>query len=434
MTMATIDLDRSARGASAGLSRGNFAAVLVGNALEFYDFLTFSFFAAQISRCFFPGGSDQDKLLLTLATFGAGFLTRPIGGVILGRLADRRGRKPALQLSFAIMGIGIVGLALTPSYAAIGGAAPLLVLAFRLLQGFALGGDVGATTAYMIEAAPAHRRGLYVSLQYSTQGLAVLAAGLVGSALAAALTPDQLAAWGWRVAFLIGASVVPLGLVLRRGLSETLRDAPPGAAPASLRPHLRIALLGFLLLAFGTIGNYTVDYMATYAQTTLRMSSSAAFGATTVIGIVSIVTCPLAGMLSDRFRRRPVILAGSLGLFLLTLPCYALLTRLPLAPPLFAVTALLSMAQSMSATPALAAVTEALPPRIRASGVAIIYALSITMFGGTTQFVIAWLIKTTGNPLAPAWYLTGAALIGLGALAFLPETAPRTSADPTPVT
>jgi MFS family permease len=322
-----------------------------------------------------------------------------------------------------MMGAGVVGLALTPSYAAVGVAAPLLVLAFRLLQGFALGGDVGAATAYMVECAPPGRRGMYVSLQYSTQGIAVLGAGLVGSALAAALTPAQLDAWGWRVAFLIGASVVPLGLALRSGLAETLPEAAPEAAPLRIGAYRRVALLGLLLLAFGTIGNYTIDYMATYAQVTLKMSSAAAFGATTVIGLVSIAMCPIAGRLSDQFGRKPIILIGALMLMLLTVPAYMLIGRFPLAAPLFAVTALLSVGQAFGASPALAAVTESLPPRIRASGVALLYALAITMFGGTTQFVIAWLTKISGSPLAPAWYLAGAGAVGLIAVLLLPETA-----------
>src|SRR5580765_2979053 len=175
-------------------------AVFVGNGLEFYDFLTFSYFAVYISRTFYPSGSPSTALLATLATFGAGFLTRPVGAIVIGRMGDRRGRKPAMIFSFTLMGIAIVGLALTPSYARIGPIAPALVLMFRLVQGFALGGEVGPTTAFMAEAAPPNRRGLYLSMQYATQDLAVLMAGLVGTTLAAHLTELQLQHWGWRLA------------------------------------------------------------------------------------------------------------------------------------------------------------------------------------------------------------------------------------------
>src|SRR5262245_29174434 len=192
-------------------------AVFVGNGLEFYDFLTFSFFAVYIAPNFFPGGNS---LLKTLATFGVGFLTRPVGAIVIGGLGDRVGRKPAMVLSFTLMGVAIVGLALTPPYAKIGVLAPALVLFFRLLQGFALGGEVGPTTAYMAEAAPTHRRGFYLSMQYATQDVAVLIAGIIATYLAAKLTTEQLSAWGWRVAMLIGATAVPFGLWVRQTLPE----------------------------------------------------------------------------------------------------------------------------------------------------------------------------------------------------------------------
>jgi MFS family permease len=197
------------------------AAVVIGNALEFYDFLTYAFFAVQIGHAFFPSRNPSSSLLLSLATFGAGFLMRPVGGVVIGRMGDRVGRKPAMLLSFSCMGIAMTGLALTPTYASIGIAAPLLVITFRLLQGFALGGEVGPTTAYLMEAAPLEKRGLYASLQYSTQGLAVMTAGLIGVLLARLLEPEALDAWGWRVALQVGTLKVPFGLFIRRSHPET---------------------------------------------------------------------------------------------------------------------------------------------------------------------------------------------------------------------
>ncbi|TMQ47416.1 MAG: MFS transporter, partial [Candidatus Eisenbacteria bacterium] len=206
-------------------------AVFVGNGLEFYDFLTFSYFAVYISRTFYPSGNPSAALLATLATFGAGFLTRPVGAIIIGGMGDRVGRKPAMVFSFTLMGAAIVGLALTPSYSKIGAAAPVIVLMFRLLQGFALGGEVGPTTAFMAEAAPPHRRGLYLSMQYATQDFAVLTAGVIGTSLAALLSERQLQVWGWRAAMLVGASIVPFGIFLRRTLPETLERADHAAAP-----------------------------------------------------------------------------------------------------------------------------------------------------------------------------------------------------------
>ena len=248
-------------------------AVFVGNGLEFYDFLTFSYFAVYISRTFFPSGNPSTALLATLATFGAGFLTRPIGAMVIGRMGDRVGRKPAMLLSFVLMGIAIVGLALTPSYASIGPFAPALVLFFRLVQGFALGGEVGPTTAYMAEAAPPHRRGLYLSMQYATQDAAVLLAGLVGTTLAARLSSDQLTQWGWRAAMLLGATIVPFGIWVRRTLPETLHTAARVGATAAaavreptlvrVRPYLPIIVFGLMMLTAVTIGSYTLSYMTT---------------------------------------------------------------------------------------------------------------------------------------------------------------------------
>jgi MFS family permease len=203
------------------LSLPQLGAVVAGNALEFYDFLIFGFFAVQIGATFFPGKDATGSLLLTLATFGVGFLTRPLGGALIGPLGDRIGRKPAMLFSFGLMGFCIAGLALTPSYASIGVVAPMLVVFFRLLQGFALGGEVGPSTAFLLEAAPLPKRGLYVSFQLATQQVAILVSGLVGFALSSVLTPAHLTAWGWRVAMLLGVSVVPFALIIRRRLPET---------------------------------------------------------------------------------------------------------------------------------------------------------------------------------------------------------------------
>src|SRR5271156_3925665 len=255
-------------------------AVGIGNALEFYDFLTFSFFAIQIGHCFFPESQTTHGLLYSLATFGVGFLTRPLGGVVIGMYGDRVGRKPAMLLSFALMGASILGLALTPSYAQIGIGAPILLVIFRLVQGFALGGEVGPSTAFLAEAAPPNRRGFYVSLQYMTQDLAVLGAGVAGFVLTTWLTPAALDAWGWRVAFLIGAAVVPIGLYMRRHLPETLHDADRRlTSTEQRRVPVKVIVLALLLIGAATIYLYGLDYITTYAQDSLHMTSPVAFGA-----------------------------------------------------------------------------------------------------------------------------------------------------------
>jgi MFS family permease len=406
-----------------GLPAHQIAAVAIGNALSFYDFVCYAFFATQIGRTFFPSADPTISLLASLATFGVGFFTRPLGGLIIGRMADRIGRKPAMMLSFGLMGIGIVGLALTPSYHSIGIAAPALFILFRLIQGFALGGEVGPTTAYLIEAAPPMKRGFYAAITYATQDGGVLVAGLIGTALAASLSDAALTSWGWRIAFLVGASIIPFGLYVRRNLPETL-DESVEDVPARLGPYLRIAILGLMMLLTGTVCNYAIEYMTTYAINTLHMDTTIAFGATVVIGIFNVTFDLVSGWTTDRFGRKPVMILPYVALFLLTLPAFYFISHYRTVFALYAASALLASLQCWGGGPTLTTVTESLPRRIRAGAVAVIYAISIAAFGGTTQFIITWIIAATGNSLAPAFYMMGGIAIGLIAMATITETAP----------
>jgi MHS family citrate/tricarballylate:H+ symporter-like MFS transporter len=400
-------------------------AVGVGNALEFYDFLTFSFFAIQIGHCFFPQSQTSHGLLYSLATFGVGFLMRPLGGVLIGMYGDRVGRKPAMVLSFALMGASILGLALTPSYAQIGIAAPILLVIFRIVQGFALGGEVGPSTAFLVEAAPPNRRGFYVSLQYMTQDLAVLGAGVAGFLLTTCLTPAALDAWGWRIAFLIGTAVVPIGLHLRRNLPETLHDADRRVTRAEQRRvPVRLIVLALMLIAAVTIYIYGLDYITTYAQDSLHMTPALAFGATMVIGICAVAADPLSGLLSDRIGRRPVMLGAVVILMLLLVPAYMAMTELRSVLVVYGASAILAVLQALLTAPALVTVTESLPKTVRSGALSMIYAVAASVFGGSTQFAIKGLIDLTGNALAPAWYMTGAVLIGGIAMTLMRETAP----------
>jgi MHS family citrate/tricarballylate:H+ symporter-like MFS transporter len=399
-------------------------AVALGNAVEFYDFVTYAFFAAQIGRAFFPSDTPGSSLLASLATFGAGFLTRPLGAFVLGRLGDRVGRKPAMLVSFALIGVGVIGLPLIPPYASIGVLAPTLAIGFRLVQGFALGGEVGPSTAFMMEAAPPLRRGLYISLQATSADVAVMVAGLVGVGLASALSPAALDSWGWRVALLAGGVIIPIGFMLRRTLGETLRPAPhPGDLP-TLRSYGRIAAAGLAVLASATTTNYLLNYMTTYASSTLGMSSKIAFGATAVVGLSGVICDTLGGWLSDKFGRKPVMIVPWLCLAIAVFPCFTLLERERSAFALYAACGILACASTLSASASLISVTESLPHRVRSGALAIIYALSISIFGGSTQFIVAWLTRLTGNPLTPAWYMIGGVIVGFMALRFMPETAP----------
>lgn len=416
---------------AAPLRRRQILAVAAGNALEFYDFLTYAFFAAQIGRTFFPFSSAHGSLLAALATFGAGFLTRPLGAWVIGRMGDRRGRKPAMMLSFSLIGVAVAGLALTPSYASIGIAAPILAIVFRMLQGFAVGGEVGPSSAFLIEAAPRLRRGLYTAIQPMTADLSVLVAGLVGMLLANLLSDAALTAWGWRLALLLGVAIVPFGLVLRASLEETLQREDDIASQAGA-PHAGgraaapapIALLGVALLASATISNYTLTYLTTYAVTTLAMPTRLAFGATILVGLAGVICDPLGGWLSDRFGRKPLLIAPACVLLVLVVPCFHLLAALRSPAALYATALVLGCCSTLSTVSTLVVIVEALPRSARSGGLSLIYAVSIALFGGSAQFVIAWLIDATGNPVAPAYYMAASLLVGLVAMACLRETAP----------
>ena len=400
------------------------SAAIIGNALEFYDFLSFAFFAVQIGRAFFPSTSPQASLLSSLAVFGVGFFTRPLGGFVLGMLGDRKGRKPAMLLSFSMMGFAILGVALTPSYRTIGLAAPVLVVLFRLIQGFALGGEFGPTTAYLIEIAPPERRGLYTSLQYASQDFAVLCAGLIGVVTSSLLDSASLESWGWRIPFLIGAAILPIGLLLRARLPETLEHhAAKDDQPTPPMP-LRLALIGIVLLSCGTVCGYVLFYMATYATATLHMPTNVAFGSLVVGTLCGVILEPVSGWLSDRFGRRPIAFLSWTLLLVAVFPIFILVTHFRTPATLFLCTAMLGSFLVLGNAPILTSLGESFPKHLRSGLLAIIYAGAVSVFGGTTQFVVAWLISVTGNPLVPAWYMAVAVLIGLACMALLSETAP----------
>ena len=425
---------RTVAGEPARIPAAHVAAVSIGNALEFYDFLTFSLFAVYIAGAFFPGANPTDKLFASLATFWAGFLTRPLGAMVLGPLSDRIGRKPAMLISFVLIGVGMLGLALTPTYARIGLWAPALAVFFRLVQGFALGGNVGPTTAYMLEAAPAGRRGFYAAFQYTSQGVAVLGSALMGWGLARLLSPHDLAAWGWRVAFLAGVLIVPFGLFLRNRLPETLHatagtvqapDAPSALVVRTpIRPHARLIACGFVLLVSGTIATYVTIYITTYALDTLHMAADVAFGASIVSASCVVVFSSLGGWLSDRLGRRPMMLWPALVAILVSWPVFWTIVHYPGWVTLFGGIALVQALASLASAPVIVSLTEGLPAPIRSGGVAIVYAFAISIFGGATQFVLAKAIHATGDSMAPGWFLTAAFALGLPAILAIRESAP----------
>lgn len=417
------------RAQSTAIPRKVVAATVIGNALEFYDFVTYAFFAVYIGKAFFPASTPLGSLLLSVAVFGVGFISRPLGGILIGAYADRAGRKPAMLLTIGLITVGTLGLAATPSYESIGVAAPVIVVLCRLIQGLALGGEVGPSSAFLIESAPAHQRGLYGSWQLASQGAAGFVAGLFGMVLTSNLSPAELQAWGWRMPFAVGMLLIPLAIYLRREMPETLEQghaASSGGVPPTLRSHRRLIVLSILAVLGGTVSTYVGNYMTTYAITTLKFAPTLAMAATVVGGLSTVVFSLLGGWLSDRFGRRPVMLLPRLLAALLSYPAFLWLVDQKTAVALFAVTILLGALTALSGAASLVAIPELFPRRIRAVGMSIAYAVGVALFGGTTQFVVTWLIGATGNPASPALYVTATSLIAAVGMYLLPEGRNRT--------
>jgi MHS family citrate/tricarballylate:H+ symporter-like MFS transporter len=434
--MVTAAETTALEGTHAPISSRNVAAAVIGNWLEFYDFVVYTFFTLQIGDAFFPTHSEFGRLMLSLFTFGVGFAARPIGAVVIGRFADRVGRRPAMMLSFSLMGAALLGFVCVPTYHQIGMWAPILAVSCRLLQGFALGGEVGPTTAYLIEAAPLNKRGLYGAWQSGSQSLASISGGAIGLLIAAVLGVHQAHEWGWRLALAIGVLVLPFGLIIRRHLPETLGHAEPKLAAhadiaadagpmAVLLGHWRVILLGLGLIAAGTISTYVFSFMTTYAQTTLHMGLQTGLLVAVTNGIAGFVASIGGGALSDRFGRRALLIWPRLLFLAAILPTFMLVVNIHQPVALLGLMAALNIVGNLSGVPAIIIITESLRKDVRGVGVATIYATAVAVFGGTTQPIVAWLDHVTGNPLAIAWYLMGATCVGLIASILITETVIR---------
>jgi len=422
------------------LSRKAVVAVVIGNWLEFYDFLAFTFFAVMIGRAFFPGESEVGRLLSALATFGVGFFTRPLGAAVIGTYADRAGRRAAMTLTLMLMAVGSAMMGLAPTYAQVGIAAPIILVVARLIQGFSCGGEVGPATAYLLESAPPEKRALMAGWQSFSQVLALLSGSLAGVVITSTLSEDQLYAWGWRLPFLAGILIAPVGLYIRRQLPETIQASEMhGSARVILgelaRQHARAVLLGVLVICGGTVATYVFNYMTTYAITTLHLSPTV--GTTlTMMGYVAQLAGGVVGVWADRFGRKAVLVGARLVFAASIYPAFLVLTS-PASSlaALFAVYMAISAVFAMGIVPVYAFLLEAFPKAVRSSGLSILYALATTIFGGTTQFVVAWLIERTGSPMVPAWYMlatTIAATIGVIGLMPHPEVV-REQTAPAPV-
>jgi MFS family permease len=412
---------------SPSLSRKAVVAVVIGNWLEFYDFLAFTFFAVMIGRAFFPGESEFGRLLSALATFGVGFFTRPLGAAVIGTYADKAGRRAAMTLTLMLMAVGSAMMGLAPTYAQVGIAAPIILVVARLIQGFSCGGEVGPATAYLLESAPPEKRAAMAGWQAYSQILALLSGSLAGVAITSMLSEAQLYAWGWRLPFLVGILIAPVGWYIRRQLPETIQPSETHESARAIlselvRHHVRPVLLGVLIICGGTVTTYVFTYMTTFAITTLHLS--AVIGTTlTAMGYVAQLAGGVLGVWLDRFGRKRLLVGARLVFLASIYPAFVILTspRTSIVM-LFAVYMALSAVFSMGLVPIYAFLLEAFPKAVRSSGLSILYALGTTIFGGTTQFVVAWLIERTGSPMVPAWYMLATTIAGtIGVIGLMPH-------------
>ncbi|MEX3978687.1 MFS transporter [Paraburkholderia sp. EG287A] len=401
------------------------AACSIGNALEMYDFTVYSFFALLIGRLFFPSDSPYGSLLLAVATFGIGFVMRPLGGLVIGSYADRRGRKAAMTLTIALMVAGTLCISLAPTYAQAGVLGSLVILAGRLLQGFSLGGEIGASTAMLMESGEVGQRGFRVSWQLGSQGISALVGALTGAVLYATLSPQALESWGWRLPFLGGLLIAPVGLYIRSKLDETHEAEPDAPSPLGtlMREHGAKVGLGILSITAGTVGMYlVVFFMPTYMIRVLKMPPSLSLLSGCATGFTMLVASLVSGRLADRLARRKRLVLGALLFNIVAIvPAFWLMTRMPSVPLVLALSVMITAAANLGSTPLLLMLMEMLPASVRASGLSVIYSVGVTVFGGSSQFVVTWLLAKTGNPLSPAVYLVVCGLISLCAIGAIRE-------------
>jgi len=421
----------SANELSKATRRRAIIAATIGNGLEWFDFTVYSFFAVIIAKLFFPTGDDLTSFLLTVATFGVGFFMRPVGAIVLGVYADRVGRKAALTLTILMMALGTAIIGLAPTYDSIGLWAPALIVLARLIQGFSAGGEVGGATAFLIEHAPDEERGAYASWQQASQGISFMLGAAMGALVINGLDQAQIDAWGWRIPFLFGLLIGPVGMYIRSHLEEPpkfeARQAERRASHVKfspltqvLRDHPREVLAGLGVTILWTVCTYVlVFYMPSYAKQQLGLPLGATFQSTAICGAIILVLCPLMGMLSDRVGRKRMLGTVALAIGVLAYPLFHWLNVSPTTATLLQVQIVLGILLAAFTGPAPAVLAEQFPTEVRSTGLSLAYNFAVTIFGGFAPLIVTWLIESTHNKLAPAYYVIAAAVISFIALIFM---------------
>lgn len=405
------------------------AAGAIGNAMEWYDFTVYGFFASTIGSVFFPSQNHLVSLLASFAAFAVGFLVRPFGALVFGHIGDKFGRRAALWMSVVCMAVPTFMIGLLPTYAQIGVAAPILLVLFRLLQGLAVAGEIGASVTFLVEQAGGRRRGLLGSVALMTGALGTLIGSAMGAVLTTTLSPDAIHTWGWRVPFLIGIVISVFAWYLRRTIPDTGVKQPETASPwrEALRTQWRTMLLLLGMNAVGAIGFYLCFVFATtYLRQTEHMAASTALDINTLAIALQMATFPLAASLSDRIGRRPVLLTAAGALFVLGVPLFWLMHH---PDPMLAVAGQGVLAVLLGCFVGVAPtyMAEMLPGSLRCTTVSLAYNVGFGVLGGLTPLTALWLmhlgiIDFDFNTLAPAYLLMTAAAVSLLVVLRLPET------------
>ena len=387
-----------------------------------YDFMVFGYYASAIGSAFFPSGNPFLSLMLSLMTFGAGFLMRPLGAIVLGAYTDRHGRRAGLILTLGLMSVGIISIAFMPGYATIGWLAPLLVLTGRLLQGFSAGMELGGVSVYLSEIATPGHKGFYVSWQSASQQVAVMFAALVGVMLSSALPPQKMMQWGWRIPLLLGCAILPFLFRLRRSLKETdefiARKHRPSTSEIlrSLSTNWGIVLIGVMMVTMTTVSFYMITaYTPTFGSSVLHLASLDSLIVTLCVGASNLFWLPVMGTVSDRIGRRPLLVMCTILMLITAYPAMLWLVRDPSFSRLLGVELWLSFIYGSYNGAMVVFLTEIMPVNVRTTGFALAYSLATAIFGGFTPAISTYLIHVTGNRAIPGLWLSFAAACGLAA-------------------
>jgi MHS family proline/betaine transporter-like MFS transporter len=401
-------------------------AAVIGNVLEWYDFAVYAYLAGVIGKNFFPSDNEITSLLATFAVFGVGFVVRPLGGIVIGWIGDHKGRKISLLLTIFLMAAGTVLIGIIPGYRSIGVLAPVLIVLARLMQGFSAGGEWGGSTAFIVEWAPADRRGFFGSFQQSS-----VAAGLLLGSGIAALTNTLLSAadvesWGWRIPFLLGGLILPVGIYMRRRIGETpvFLRSQEDAGPTDPTSPLVLAARAFGFTILWTVSYYVMlSYMPTFTQKYAHLGRAEALWSNTIGLLVLVAAVPLMGLLSDRYGRKPLLLACCLSFIVLPYPLFLLMLSGAGLATIVGIQILFGLMIALFSGPGPAAIAEIFPTKVRSTWMSTGYSLAVAIFGGFAPYIATWLIEKTGSPIAPTYYLIAAAIVSTAVIFSLRETA-----------